>query len=255
MINQDLKISVITCSLNSEKTIRSTMESLANQSYKNVEHIVIDGGSSDSTLEIIREYPHVHTLVSEKDSGMYDAMNKGIKISSGDYIGILNADDYYTNNNSLHAIGEALLLNPTDSIFADVVFVSRNDIKKVVRYYSSNKWNPEKFEWGYMPAHPSFYVKKEHFDKLGLYKTDYKICADYELLIRFLFNSRISYQYLEQCIVTMRSGGISNSSIGNRILLNREIVRACRENNINTNLLKLSLKGFSKLKEYIIKPK
>ena len=246
-----MKISIITATYNSVATVRDTLESIANQTHPDIEHIIIDGASKDETLDIVNEFSHVSKVISEPDGGIYDALNKGIKAATGDIIGILNSDDFFPHNQIISTIVETFNKENTDSIIGDINFVSSKNLKKVVRYYSSKNWSPGKFAKGYMPAHPSFYVKKKFYDKFGLYKTDYKICADYELLIRFLYVNKISYHYINQTLVTMRAGGVSNASLKSRYILNNEIVRACKENDINTNLFKVSLKVFSKISELI----
>lgn len=250
-----MKISIITATYNSAATIRDTLESVKNQTYTNIEHIIIDGASKDNTLAIVAEYPHVAKVISEKDKGIYDAMNKGILAATGDVVGLLNSDDFFSTKNTIEKIANTLQNSKKDSVFADIKFVAADNLLKVTRYYSSKKFNPSRFAWGYMPAHPTFYTYKKFYTQLGLYKTDYKICADYEILIRFLHNNHLSYQYIEQDLVTMRAGGVSNTNLKSRLILNQEIVRACRENGISTNLFKVSLKIFSKLSELIFIPK
>jgi len=245
------KISVITACYNSANTIADTMASVASQSYDNIEHIVVDGLSKDKTIEVVERFPHVAQIIQEKDKGMYDAINKGINASTGDIVGILNSDDFFTHDEVLKKVSEAFESKNIESVFGDVKFVSPEDPEKVVRYYSCKGWEPRKFGLGYMPAHPTFYARKECFDKYGDYQIDYKICADYELVIRFLHTNRVTYKYIDDCMVTMRAGGISNEGIKSRITLNKEIVRACRENGIKTNLLKLGLMKFTKIKEFI----
>ena len=245
-----MKISIITITYNSGKTVKDTLDSIANQSYKNIEHIIVDGASTDNTLEIVSQYPNVKVL-SEPDKGIYDAMNKGVKMATGDIVGILNSDDFYPKNNIIQKVVNAFNAKKVDSIYGDVKFVAADNLEKVTRYYSSSKWNPEKFAYGYMPAHPSFFVKKECYEKFGVFKTDYAISADYELLIRFLYVNKISYHYIEEPLVTMRAGGASNQSLKSIYVLNKEIIRGCRENGISTNFPKLSLKFFNKISEFI----
>jgi glycosyltransferase involved in cell wall biosynthesis len=237
-----LKISIITASYNSSKTIRETLESVANQTYEYIEHIIVDGASKDGTLEIIKNYHHVAKVISEPDNGIYDAMNKGIRVATGDVIGFLNSDDFLTSRESISKIADALNSNKVDAVFGDIKFVSAVDLGKVIRFYSSKKFNPSRFAWGYMPAHPTFYSYRKFYEKNGLFKTDYKICADYELLVRFLYSNKMSYNYIENVLVTMRAGGVSNGNLKSRYILNKEIVRACKENGINTNLVKVGLK-------------
>jgi glycosyltransferase involved in cell wall biosynthesis len=199
-----MKVSIITATYNSASTIRDTLESVAKQTYSNIEHIIIDGLSKDNTLDIVKEYPHVDKVISEKDKGIYDAMNKGIRAATGDVVGILNSDDFYPHNNILKKVTEEFRIKKVNAIIGDILFVSPNNIKKVVRYYSAKRWKPSKFVKGYMPPHPSFFVYKKFYEQLGVYQIDYKIAADYELLIRFLATNQLSYSYIPEAIVHMR---------------------------------------------------
>jgi hypothetical protein len=180
-------------------------------------------------------------------------MNKGIRAATGDVVGILNSDDFYPHNNILKKVTEEFRTKKVNAIIGDILFVSPNNIKKVVRYYSAKRWKPSKFVKGYMPPHPSFFVYKKFYEQLGVYQIDYKIAADYELLIRFLATNQLSYSYIPEAIVHMRAGGVSNESIKSRYVLNQEIVRACKENGLNTNMLILSLKYVNKIFEYLPK--
>ena len=247
-----MKISIITVCYNSELTIKDTIESVLNQTYSDIEYIVIDGASKDKTVEIIKSYgDRISYFISEPDKGMYNALNKGIRIASGDVLGILNADDFFTSKTIVERIAFEFLNNDIDALYGDVQFVKPNDLNKVVRYFSSKRFHSNKFKYGFMPAHPSFYVRRSFFEKLGLYKEDYVIGSDYELLIRFLYNKGLKYKYVDECFVTMRTGGVSNKNINSRFLLNKEVVRACKENNINTNLLFIYSKYFFKIFEYL----
>jgi glycosyltransferase involved in cell wall biosynthesis len=247
-----MKVSIITVCYNSEATIRDTINSVLNQSYGDIEYIIVDGNSTDSTKEIIAFYGNkINQFISEPDKGIYQAMNKGIKLAQGDIIGMLNADDFFCNSNIISSIVSEFKTNKMDAVYGDVQFVKQKNLDKIVRYYSSKHFNPRKFKYGFMPAHPSFYVKKKAFIDYGYYKEDYLIASDYELLIRFLYKNTLSYKYLEMPFVTMRTGGVSNKSIKNRFILNKEIMRACSENGIKTNLLKVYTKYFRKVFELI----
>jgi glycosyltransferase involved in cell wall biosynthesis len=244
-------ISIITVTYNSAATLAYTLESVKDQDYKHVEHILVDGGSSDDTVDIIKSYPHVKKWVSEKDNGLYDAINKGIGMASGDVIGILNSDDFYPGKGVLSSIAETFIGQKVDAVYGDIAFVNPDKLDKVVRHYSSRHFAPHKFAYGYMPAHPSFYVKKDIHNKFGLYKPGYKIAADYELLMRFIYKHHISYAYINEILVYMRTGGVSNKNIFSRYTLNKEIIKACKENGVNTNMAVLSLKYMKKIFEYI----
>jgi hypothetical protein len=172
-------------------------------------------------------------------------------MATGDVIGILNSDDFYSDSRVLSDIAEAFATSGAEAIFGDIAFVRPGNLKKIIRLYSSARWSPKKFPFGYMPAHPSFYVKRACYMEYGLYKLDYKIAADYELLMRFLYTRKISFKYIRRIMVYMRTGGVSNQSVMSRYTLNREIIKACKENGVNTNMGLLSLKYFNKVFEYI----
>lgn len=248
-----MKVSIITTTYNSAKTVADTLRSVVSQTYIHIEHIIIDGASKDDTLKIVSQYPSVSKVISEPDKGIYDAMNKGIQLATGDIIGILNSDDFYTNNEVVSLIVSNFKNNNIDSTFADIAFVNPNNLNKIVRRYSSAYFTPKLFGYGFMPAHPSFFVKRSIYEKYGYFKTDYKIAADYELVLRFLYSNKISYKYIPQVIVKMRTGGASNRNILSNILLNQEIMRACKENNLNTNYLKIYSKYFVKAFQFLVK--
>jgi glycosyltransferase involved in cell wall biosynthesis len=247
-----LKISIITVCYNSVNTIRDTIESVLNQTYSDIEHIVIDGQSTDGTAELIASYGNrIDKFISEPDAGIYNAMNKGLRISAGEVVGILNADDFLHNDTIIEKIAASFNEWDIDAVYGDVRFVKYSNPEKVVRYYSSKKFKIGKFKYGYMPAHPSFYVRRECFDKYGFYREDYRIGADFDLLVRFMYKEKIRCKYLEFPFVTMRRGGVSNKSLGSIITLNREIARACRENGISTNYMNIYSKYFTKPFEFM----
>ncbi|MDP4201578.1 MAG: glycosyltransferase family 2 protein [Bacteroidota bacterium] len=252
-----MKLSLITVSYNSASTIRDTFESVLAQTYTDIEYLVIDGQSKDGTIDIINEYaPRFKgrmRWICEKDHGIYDAMNKGIRMATGDIVGIINSDDFYHNKDAIENIIDTFKQNPdVEATFADVRFVRPNDLTKTVRYYSSKRFSPWMFRFGFMPAHPTFFTYKNNFDKYGYYKPDYQIAADYELLIRFLYNNRLKYKYMPIDLLKMRTGGTSTASIKSTSMLNQEIVKACKENNINTNLCILYFKYVVKIWEIIL---
>jgi glycosyltransferase involved in cell wall biosynthesis len=244
------KISIITATYNSAATVRDTLQSVANQNYSNIEHIIVDGLSKDNTVDIAKEYSNV-TIICEKDKGLYDAINKGIKASTGDFVGILNSDDFFPNEFIISTIAETFLTTKTDAVYGNIAFVHPNNLQKIVRQYNSAKFNPSKFKYGYMPAHPSFYATKFCFEKYGYYETDYKIAADYELLMRFIYTHKITTTYINDNIVYMRTGGVSNQNLKSRYILNKEIVKACKANHVNTNMALLSFKYINKIGEFV----
>ena len=244
-------ISVITTSYNSASTIEATLESVARQSYRDIEYIVIDGGSTDATLEILGRYKHIITkFISEPDKGLYDAINKGIKIASGDYIGILNSDDVYASDSTLAYVIDFLKNNPVDAFYGDITYFEGDNPDAISRYYSSALFSPAMLAWGLMPAHTSLFLKADIFKKFGYYKMDYKIAADYEFVCRIFKDQTITYAYLNEVIIRMKSGGVSTKNISNKLIIQKEILRACTENNISTNHAKLLLRYFVKMLDF-----
>jgi glycosyltransferase involved in cell wall biosynthesis len=243
-----LKVSIITVSFNSAKTIADTIESVLSQDFPEIEYIIIDGNSSDDTVQIIRQYENrISKWISEKDQGMYDAMNKGIAMATGDVIGILNSDDVYMN---VHVISDLMALlekQKAQVVFADLILVNQGDDNKVLRYYDSGHFHPDKFRYGWMPAHPTVFVRRELYQKVGPFSTTYQIAADYEMLIRMLAIQKAPYAYLPKPVVRMRSGGASTAGLSRNWILNQEIVRACKENGIYSNMAMLLLKIPAKL--------
>jgi glycosyltransferase involved in cell wall biosynthesis len=236
-----LKLTIITVCFNSAKTLADAIESVQSQNYGPLEHIIIDGGSTDGSVSLIEQLASrpdskISRWLSEPDLGIYDAMNKGLSLASGDVIGFLNSDDMYSSPQALSELMGALQKNHVDCVFADLVYVDFLDTQKVLRYYNSGHFRPSRFRWGWMPAHPTFLAKRTLFDRAGIFSLDYKIAADYELLLRMLWVERASYVYLPKPLVRMRVGGVSTSGMAHSLLLNREIVTACRDNGIYTNL-------------------
>lgn len=243
-----MKVSIITVCYNSVKTLEQTIQSVLSQDYPDIEYIVIDGASQDGTVELIQNYgASISKWISEPDHGMYDAMNKGIALASGDVIGILNSDDVYMNKNVVSELMTRMQKEHTDVIFADLILVDEANSKKILRYYDSGQFNPDRFRFGWMPAHPTVFVKKAVYQLVGKFATDYQIAADYEMLIRILAVQKASYSYLPRAVVRMRSGGASTAGISRNWILNKEIVRACKENGIYSNMLMLLLKIPAKL--------
>ncbi|MGL2472582.1 glycosyltransferase family 2 protein [Helicobacter pylori] len=238
-----LKVSVITACFNSEKTIEDTILSVLHQTYKNIEYIIIDGSSADSTLGIIQKYrDQIACVVSEKDKGIYDAMNKGIRRASGDIIALLNSDDFYVDEFVIEKVVHEFEKKHCDSVYADLVFVKPDCVEKVVRYYESGEFNPKTLLYGVVPAHPTLFIKKAIHERYGLYKTDYKISADFEMIIRLFVVQKISFSYLKEALVVMRTGGVSTNGFKSLLLRNKENIRACKENGIQANVFSMLLK-------------
>lgn len=253
-----MTISLITTTYNSAATLRDTFESILAQSYKDIDYWVIDGGSKDNTVQIIKEYePKFHGRMhwlSERDRGLYDGMNKGIERATGDVVGIINSDDFFTSRDVLETVAKTFTADTAhelDAIYGDIHFVNAYNLSKCVRYYSSKNFRPWLMRFGYMPAHPSFYARKEVFRKYGLYSLDYKLAADYDMMVRLLCKERINARYIPKDFVTMRTGGASTRSIAHRLLLTKEDARACRKYGIYSNFLLCSVKYFTKLFEFI----
>jgi glycosyltransferase involved in cell wall biosynthesis len=245
------KVSIITVSYNSIRTISDTVKSVFSQTWPNIEYIIIDGSSTDGTVDFINSFSTgISRFISEPDLGIYDAINKGIKLATGDIVGILHSDDFFYNNNVIEKVAETFRLNEVDAVLGDAQFVDPENISRTVRYYSSKNFKPGKFKFGFMPAHPGFYVRRELFEKLGYYKVDYTIAADFELLMRFLLINKVEYKYLEMPFLIMRRGGVSNKSLLSNFTLNKEIVRACRENGIKTNYFFIYSKYLIKMFEF-----
>lgn len=247
-----MKISIITVTYNSEKTIADTIKSVLNQTYNDIEYIIIDGKSNDKTVSIIKDYIPLFNgrikWISEKDNGIYDAMNKGIKLATGEIIGTLNADDFFTNDKIIEIIQQEFKNNNSiQAIYGDVHFVNPNNLQKCIRYYSSKVFKPSLMKLGFMPAHPSFYARKECFTQFGLYKTDYKIAADFEFLLRLIYINKISIKYIPIDMVTMRTGGASTSGYKSHILITKEHLKAFKENNIKSNIFLLLLRYIYKI--------
>ncbi|MEO7497278.1 MAG: glycosyltransferase family 2 protein [Massilia sp.] len=251
-----MKVSVITVCFNSEKTIRDTIESVLSQDYPDIEHIVVDGASSDATVSILGSYRgRLAKIISEKDAGIYDAMNKGLVAATGDVVGILNSDDFYHDRSVISAVVAAFDSSPSpDMVFGDVDFVSAGNLSVVRRHYSAAHFRPWKLRFGWMPPHPGTFVKRHLILKAGLYKTEFRIAADYEMFVRWLMVNKASYKWIDKVLVRMRMGGASTAGIRSSILLNREIVHACRMNNIRTNLAFVLSKIPFKLMEMIRRP-
>ena len=247
-------ISIITATFNSAKTLKDTIQSVLRQTNKDFEYLIIDGGSTDETIDIVKSYESEFSgrlkWVSEKDQGIYDAMNKDIKMASGDVVGILNSDDYFTSDDILQTVDNAFKSHEIDAIYGDIHFIRDGNPQKCVRYYSSRMFRPFWLRFGFMPAHPSFYCKREVFEKAGLYSLDYKIGADYEMMVRLFKKYRIMSQYINKDFVTMRTGGASNNNVRSRITLINEDVKACKENGVYTNSLFVMLKFMYKIFEF-----
>ncbi|SUJ07221.1 PGL/p-HBAD biosynthesis glycosyltransferase Rv2957/MT3031 [Shewanella putrefaciens] len=237
-----MKVSVVTVCFNSEKTIEDTLRSIQAQTYSDIEYIVVDGLSKDRTNDIVNKYNDIISVhISEKDNGLYDAMNKGISMASGDVIGILNSDDVLADEFVIQKIVAGFESEKIDAVYSDLIYVSEHNLSKPTRLYSSKVFSKKLIKFGIMLPHPTFYVRKRCYEEFGLYKTNYRVAADFELLARFM-SKDITSRRLPFISVKMREGGISSSGLLWRVHQNFEIVRACKENNIYTNIFLVMLK-------------
>ena len=254
-MNNSLKISIITVSFNAGSTIEDTIKSVISQSYDNIEYIIIDSASTDNTIDIVESFKQeISYFISERDKGIYHGMNKGIKVATGDIIGILNADDVYPNRFVIEDVINHFLQNNPDTIFGDLVYVDSKDMYKVVRYWKSGDFDRKKIQYGWMLPHPTFFIKKEIYDKYGVYSDKLKSAADYEMMLRLLYKNRCTTSYLPKILVNMRSGGYSNESILHRLRGNSEDVMAWRLNDLDPPKLLRILKPLSKVKQFIRNP-
>lgn len=248
-----MTFSIITATYNSASTIEQCLDSIVNQTYKDVEVIVVDGCSSDSTLAVIKKkYGNIPQIVSEPDKGIYDAMNKGIYRSKGDIVGILNSDDEYFSNDVLKVVKECFANNPDiDMVFADIVYADKNN--RLIRYYSGKGFAPYQFKFGMMPPHPSVFIRRCYYQKYGIFNTGFRIAADFDLLLRFILQQRINYKYIPKTFVKMRVGGISTKGMSSNMLLNKEILESCKKNKVKTNYFFIYLKYLIKIFQFIPK--
>ena len=251
-----MKISIVTLCYNIEKTIRDTIESVLSQDYPDIEYLIIDGLSNDNTYNIINQYRgSIAKVISEPDNGIYDAMNKGIKHATGDVIGILNSDDFFENSFVISDVVNHFNSNPlADLIIGDVVYVKPLERERITRFYSSRKFKPFKLRFGWMPPHAATYIKKEVYESIGKYSTGFKISADYELFVRMLLVHKLAYSRIDQVLVRMRTGGVSSAGLKSNFLLNVEIVKACKDNGVYTNIFLVLLKIPIKLLELFRRP-
>jgi glycosyltransferase involved in cell wall biosynthesis len=246
-----MKISLITVTYNSEKYFEECIRSVIKQNYSNIEHIVVDGNSTDGTVSIIERYSsHISQWISEKDNGMYDAINKGMKMATGDIIGLLNSDDTLASSGVISAIVKCFEQNDIDSLYGDLEYVDQHNTAKVIRLWKGLDYKRKRFEFGWMPAHPTFYFRKELLKKFGGYESHYFTAADYEFMARYLFLNKVSSIYLPKLIVRMRKGGASNSNLYGRLRANRRDYLAMKKNLIPFPLIASLLKPLRKVPQY-----
>ena len=245
-----MKVSVITVCRNSEDTIKHCMTSVMSQNYGNIEHVVVDGASSDGTLEVVDKLatPNVVT-VSEPDLGIYDAMNKGIKLATGDIVCFLNSDDVYSDPDVINDVVHQMISKKLDALLTDICFVSKSG--EVIRNYSAKDFVPSKLQRGWMPPHPGMFISRKKIFEAGLFEPSYKIAGDYEFCIRLFSLPELAWSYYAKQTVRMALGGVSTSGIKSHYVLNREVYRACREHGVNISFLKLLSKYPKKALEFL----
>lgn len=253
LIKNIMKITIITVVYNNERTIKDAVESVLGQTYKNIEYVIIDGKSKDNTVSIIKEYENkLGFFVSEKDNGLYDAMNKGIQCATGDVIGILNSDDLYQDFNVISDVMEQFNIDADlDILYGNLVYVKSDDTNKIVRNWKCKPYYDRFFENGNVPPHPALFVKRSVYDKVGLFNLDYKLAADYELMLRMLKKHDFKIKYIDRLIVKMRLGGATNQSFTNIINQNKEIVRSWKDNSLKAPIYLMPVRIFKRLIQFI----
>ncbi len=249
-----MKITLITVTYNSELYLSHCIESVLCQTYKNIEHIIVDGKSTDNTLSIIKKYgSKISQWISEPDRGMYDAINKGIALATGDVIGILNSDDMLVSPDVIESIVKTFEEENVDSVYGDLEYVDKIHIDRVFRVWKGKKYNRNLFKMGWMPGHPTFYIKKSLIEKHGMYENHYYTAADYEFMARYLYKHKISSFYLPKMIVKMRTGGASNKNLNQRIRANRRDYLAMKVNSIPMPFMVSILKPLIKVHQFNVK--
>jgi len=244
-------VSIITAVFNNARTLASAIESVRAQTYAPIEHIIIDGGSTDGTLDVIERYrAGFATVVSEPDHGIYDAMNKGLSAATGDIVGILNSDDFYANPRVIETVVRTMEEKVVDIVWGDLEYVSSEDTTRVIRHWRSSPYARGKFRRGWMPPHPTFFVRRSVYGRYGYFRDELRIAADYELMLRFLEKHQVSSRYIPEMFVKMRVGGASNKSIANIIKANREAWRAWKMNDLPASFVTITLKVIRKVSQF-----
>lgn len=247
-----MKITVVTVAYNSASTIADTVRSVAAQTHPDIEHLVIDGKSTDATVQVVEANRHPRlVLSSEPDKGIYDAMNKGLDRASGDVVCFLNSDDQYASPEVLSRVAALMEEHGLDALCGDVGFFHGRDSTRIVRRFRSDRFRPDRFVWGWMPAHPALFLRTEVVRRVGHFKTDYRIAGDFEFMVRAFHGHVHRYRHLPEVLVLMRTGGVSTAGFRSKILLNREVLRACRENGLRTNIFKILSKYPAKMLELL----
>ncbi len=248
-----MKVSIITTSYNSGLTIKDTLLSVARQDYPDIEHIVIDGGSRDDTMHEVARFPHVAKAVSERDGGIFHAMNKGLAMCTGDVICFLNSDDWYNSDDVVSTVVRYLLLSDCMVAYGDLQYVKQYNPERIVRTWKSGQFRRQNLYLGWMPPHPAFFARREVYEEVGFFNTDFTSAADYELMLRILLKYEHDACHIPQILVKMRQGGYSNASIKNRLIANREDHEAWVRNGLKPWLITRYLKPIRKIPQYIFR--
>lgn len=245
-----MRVSIITATYNSERTIKDTLASVKQQTYKNLEHIIVDGASKDKTINLLDLYGHRGPVLSEADNGIYDAMNKGVAMADGDIIGILNSDDFYSNSHVIQKVVSAFEDSDCDAVYGDLVYIDSKQTNKVVRKWVAGNYDKKHFYKGWMPPHPTVFIKKEVYEKYGLFNLKFKSSSDYELLLRLMVLKNIKVGYIPHVLVHMRIGGQSTKSLSNRLAAHKEDYMAWLSNGISPKWYTLAMKPLRKIKQF-----
>ena len=249
------KVSIITVCYQSAAYIKDCIDSVIAQDYPNLEHIIIDGQSNDGTVEIVKSYGDtIAKFTSEADEGIYDAMNKGLKLCEGEIIGILNADDLYPHSGVISRVVEEFKQKQTDTIFGDLIYVAEDNLDKHLRFFPGKGFHPRKMRQGLMPPHPTFFVKRELYERHGNFDTTYQICADFDFMVRVFCTHKVSYSYIPEILVKMRAGGKSTQGLKSTRVINQEMLKACRKHGVSTNIFRIYTKYFKKIFQLFIRP-
>ncbi|MES2632447.1 MAG: glycosyltransferase family 2 protein [Pseudomonadota bacterium] len=249
-----LQISIITAVLNRSETLAEALRSVRDQTWGNIEHIVVDGGSTDGTLAVVEQYKAgISQFVSSPDNGPYDALNKGIALATGDIVGFMHADDSYGSTNSLQQVARAFEDPAVGAVYGDLVYVGKKDPSRIVRYWQGGPYQRERLTQGWMPPHPTLYVRRELYTRYGAFDTRFRIAADYDHMLRLLWRGRVNAAYIPEVLVRMRMGGLSNGSLPNMFRKSREDYRAMRENGIG-GFQTLLMKNVTKLPQFMVRP-
>lgn len=249
-----MKISIITVVWNNKDTIEEAIESVLNQTYNNIEYIIVDGESTDGTVDIIKSFgDKITKFISEPDNGLYDAMNKGVSLATGDVIGFLNADDMLNSDDCIEAIATEFQSEELDVVYGDKIYVDPDDTDKLLRYWKAGEFDKSNYKKGWMTPHLSTYIKRSLYEKYGGFRQDFKIAADYELMLRFIYKNDAKIKYIPKVIAKMRAGGVSNSSLKNILISNYEVYKGWKVNNLSVSPLIILRKPMSKIKQFFIK--